>query len=364
MACLQDTLAQGGSGEAPDAAVGIVAMTANWAEFAVGRNETLIFTRPLSPGGNLLGEIRRNLSVYNGQSPANPLRSLYLAGSSAHAELREKLQESLGIPVHFLDPFAGVEREDLPAANRGAFAGAVALLLLRGQSAALPINFVQPKQPKPPKDPNRRTYIAAAAAAVLLVGVGIFAAVLKLAEKERILEGLTLAKNGLDKQLLILEEEDKKIKKIGDWANTEVVWLDEIYDMVARFPDTDGTRLSMFKGEPLPPKAPTAKDKDLIARMELAGITGQTPAEIDNLVTHLIQDGYLPDAKVLTPNRVGQDARQFPNKFTDKVDVKAKPPEQYQRVLKVLNEAERRRDRGKAPARPVLDMDGGMGGEG
>jgi Tfp pilus assembly PilM family ATPase len=367
MACLQDTLAQGGSGEAPDAAIGIVAMTANWAEFAVGRNDQLIFTRPLSPGGNLLGEIRRNLSVYNGQSPANPVRSLYLAGSSSHAELREKLQESLGIPVHFLDPFGGVERDDLPAANRGAFTGAVGLLLLRGQSATLPINFVQPKQPKPPKDPNRRLYFAAAAAAVLFLGVGIFAAVMKLAEKERILDGMQFAKNNLDKQLLILEEEDKKIKKVGDWANTEIVWLDEIYDMVDRFPDTDGTRLTMFKGEPLPPKTGTAKEKEYVARMELAGITGQTPAEVDNLVTHFSQDGYLPDMKTWTPNRVGQDVRQFPNKFTDKVDVKARSPEQYQRVLKVLSEDERRRGRTKAPARPMMQPDwpdGGMGGEG
>jgi Tfp pilus assembly PilM family ATPase len=367
MACLQDTLAQGGSGEAPDAAVGVVAVTANWAEFAVGRNEQLIFTRPLSPGGNLLGEIRRNLSVYNGQSPTNPLRSLYLAGSSAHAELREKLQESLGIPVHFLDPFGGADREDLPAANRGAFTGAVGLLLLRGQSATLPINFVHPKQPKPPKDPNRSRYIAAAVAAVVLLGVGIFAGVMKLAEKERILDGLTLAKNGLDKQLLILEEEDKKVKRIGEWANTEIVWLDEIYDMVDRFPDSDGTRLTMFKGEPLPPKAANAKDKDLIARMELAGITGQTAAEVDNLVNHLIQDGYQPDMKILAPNRVGQEARQFPQKFTDKVDMKGKAPDKYQRVLKVPTEAELRRNmRSKGPARQMMNGldDGGMGGEG
>src|SRR5262249_2962645 len=153
-------------------------------------------------------------------------------------------------------------------------------------------------------------------------------------EKERILDGMTFAKNNLDKQLLILEEEDKKVKKIGDWANTEIVWLDEIYDMVDRFPDTDGTRLTMFKGEPLPPKTGTAKEKEYVPRMELAEITGQTPAEVDNLVTHFSQDGYLPDMKTWTPNRVGQDVRQFPNKFTDKVDVKAKPPEQYQRVLK------------------------------
>ncbi len=334
LACLQDTLAQGGSGEAPDAAIGVVAVTANWAEFCVSRNDQLIFTRPLTPGGNLLGEIRRNLSVYNGQSPASPLRSLYLAGSTSHAELREKLQESLGIPVHFLDPFGGSERAELPATNRGAFTGAVGLLHLRCQSASLPINFVHPKQPKPPKDPNRRTYVVAAAAAVLVLAVGVYVAYAKLAEKQRQIDALALVKNNLDKDLLGLEDEDKRYKRIGEWANTDVIWLDELYDMVDRFPNTDGTRLTMFKGEPLARPA-NARDK-YVARMELAGITGDNSPEVDTLVAHLLEEGYKPDAKIIAPYTGSNAERQaFPRKFTEKVDLETRPPEKYLRELKV-----------------------------
>ena len=71
-----------------------------------------------------------------------------------------------------------------------------------------------------------------------------------------------------------------------------------------------------------------------IARMELAGITGQTAAEVDNLVDHLYQEGYRPEPKNMTPNanRNTPEGRQFPNKFTDKVDMDAKPPEKYQRA--------------------------------
>jgi Tfp pilus assembly PilM family ATPase len=333
LACLQDVLAQGGSGEAPEASVGVVAVTANWAEFCVVRNGQLIFTRQLAPGGNLLGEIRRNLSVYNGQTAVNPVRSLYLAGSSSHAELREKLQESLGFPVHFLDPFSSSDRQDLPAANRGAFTGAVGLLLLRSQSAELPINFVHPKQPKAPVNPNRRTYFAAAAAGLFLLAGGIYAAYSVLSEKERTVEALLSQKTNLDKHLLVLEEEDKKIKRIGEWANSEVNWLDELYDMIDRFPDTDGTRLTMFKGEP-GTQAPNAKDGKHLARIELAGVTGEELAELDALMSHLNQEGYRPYPRVTGPNMSG-DRREFPRKFTDKIDLEPRPPEKYIRTLKI-----------------------------
>ncbi|CAN5317249.1 hypothetical protein BH10PLA2_BH10PLA2_23300 [soil metagenome] len=333
LACLQEVLAQGGSGEAPDASVGVVAVTSNWAEFCVVRNNQLIFTRQLSPGGNLLGEIRRNLSVYNGQSTVNPVRSLYLAGSTAHAELREKLQESLGFPVHFLDPFSSSDRQDLPVANRGAFTGAVGLLLLRSQSAELPINFVHPKQPKAPINPNRRTYFAAAAAAVFLLAGGIYAGYSVLSDKERTVETLLSQKTNLEKQLLVLEEEDKKIKRIGEWANSEVNWLDELYDMIDRFPDTDATRLTMFKGEP-GTQAVNSKDGKHQARIELSGVSGEERAELDSIIAHLNEEGYRPFPIVTAPNQSG-DRRNYPRKFTDKIDLDPRPPEKYIRTLKV-----------------------------
>jgi Tfp pilus assembly PilM family ATPase len=353
LACLQEVLAAGGSGEAPDSSIGVVALTANWAEFCVVRDNHLIFTRQLAPGGNLLGEIRRNLSVYNGQSNINPVRSLYLAGSSAHAELREKLQESLAFPVHSLDPFGGSDRQDLPAANRGAFTGAVGLLLLRAQSADMPINFVHPKQPKPPQNPNRRAYAGVAAAAVLLLVGGIYFAYAALSERERIIGNLTAEKNTLDRQLTGLEEDDKKIKKIGEWANTEVNWLDELYDMVDRFPSSDGTRLTMFKGEPRA-QAPNAKDPH-IARMDLAGITGEDAHELDGLLNHLYQEGYIPNPQHTQPNTNTREGRGFTKKFTDKVEVQPRTPDKYLRTLKIEEESQGR------GGRSGMRMGGGRG---
>src|SRR5205807_8445386 len=103
-----------------------------------------------------------------------------------------------------------------------------------------------PKAPKPPADPNRNR---------VLLGAGLAAAVLvlvcslcytRLAKKEDEIDRLTLHKADLDKKLLHLEDDAKRIKAIDDWVQTEVCWLDELYDLTDRFPDTNLIRLTQL----------------------------------------------------------------------------------------------------------------------
>src|SRR5262249_56134741 len=124
-------------------------------------------------GAGVGGEVGRNLAVYAGQAPQQPIRAVYVAGGSEQASLRERLRDMLDLPVHSFDPFAGAERPDLPHAGRGGFAGAVGLLHAFADSAELPINFIQPREPKPVRDPNQRrlAFGVALAASVLVAGV-------------------------------------------------------------------------------------------------------------------------------------------------------------------------------------------------
>ena len=109
----------------------------------------------------LLGEIRRNLAVYAGQATQHPVRALYVAeAESLTLGVGDRIRDTLAIPVHRFDPLAGLEPP--PGATAGSFTGAAGMFHLYGRSRVLPVNFVKPREPKPPRDPNRRVYALAA----------------------------------------------------------------------------------------------------------------------------------------------------------------------------------------------------------
>src|SRR5262249_57127071 len=98
----------------PDAVGGVLTVAGRWAEFGVVRGDQLLFARPVAVGDTMFGEVRRNLAAYAGQPhlsfPRDAMQALYVAGNGENALLREKLRETLGIPVPGLDPRAGEER--------------------------------------------------------------------------------------------------------------------------------------------------------------------------------------------------------------------------------------------------------------
>lgn len=344
--------------EPPDAAVALLTATERWAEFSIMRGESLLLARSLAAGPGLAGEVRRNLMVHAGQSPQFPVKAAYVAGSAEQGALRQRLQELLSLPVHFFDPFAGAEGPHLPASNRGVFAGAVGLLHAQTERRALPINFAKPKEPKPPRDPNKkRLAIAAAAAAVLLVGAAGFCYT-KLAEKDREFATLFLEKGNLDRELVQLEEDAKRIKALDDVRQTSVVLLDEFYDLTDRFPEPNNIRLVQFLADPI---QRTAKDKDKhVARITLKGLTTDDYKDVTTLISRLVEDGhYRVDPKQLQRNQSGLERFRFGTQFTTKVDVEKQPPSGFTRRLTAAPPEET--DRRRGPGRRGAPGGGGLG---
>src|SRR5213596_1766985 len=119
-----------------------------------------------------------------------------------------------------------------------------------------------------------------------------------LADKKQQLESAILHKTNVDLQLQLLQEDANRIASLDDWNQAGVVWLDELYDLTARFPDTDTIRLTSMTGNPIThtvptrPAAPTGDPASAIpqinpvAKLSLNGITTGDDRAINDLLKH------------------------------------------------------------------------------
>jgi hypothetical protein len=331
--------------EPADGVVGTLAVADGWAEFCVSRGSTLLLARSLAPGPNLAAEVRRSLAVYAGQGSGQPVRALYVSGAGDNAALRERLHNLTELPVHLLDPFTGSDLPDLPPPDeRGGFAALVGLLHLRGGRAGLPVNFVAPKQPRAPADPNRRMFaLAGAAVLAVLVAVGLLAW-LEVNKLDRQVREQAERNRQLDSQLALYEEDEKRAKAVGAWVDQDVPLLDEIYDLTDRFPDPDKdkVRLSQVTFNVID-QTPNAKDKDkerekvkYVAQIkDLKGVCDDE-RPVDHMLSSFITDGHYrtPNAKETRPLRGPEALAGFTREFTVKtIDIEKRKPTDYKRQI-------------------------------
>jgi hypothetical protein len=357
--------------EPADAAVATLAVADGWAEFCVSRGGSLLLARSLVPGPNLAAEVRRSLAVYAGQGGAQPVRAAYVSGGADNAAIRERLHNLTELPVHLLDPFAGADLPDQPAPDkRGAFVALVGLIHLRAGKAGLPINFASPKQPRPPEDPNRRKYVlGAAVAAAVLVALGMLV-FLEINKLDRQIKEQAAKNRELDLQLAAYEDDDKRVKAIAAWADQEVAWLDELYDLTDRFPDPDKdqVRLTSMTGDVID-KLPNAKEKDKdkhVARMSLKGVSGADDRPLDHMLDAFRADKYyaIPTPPTRVPNRGPDRLRGYSQEWTiPRIDIDKRDPASYKRHVEVADLPDRpeRANRGGGRGRGGDNPDNGRG---
>ncbi len=231
-------------GDGPQA---ILAICNGSAEFCVARGSELLLGRVLSPAANgeghsltsYAGDLRRSLAAYAGQFPEQSVTTLHVAGAAAEIP-------GLPVPVRGYDPLAGVDKVHLGPAQCGAFAGVLGLLHARA-AGQLPVDFLHPKEPKPPDRSRLYLYTGATAAAVLAIfGVGLVFYLIQAGKLDDELNGYNSRRAELQKQIDGMKDVDKTLQPIERWANGESVVLDEFYELVARFPDRTGLRISQL----------------------------------------------------------------------------------------------------------------------
>jgi Tfp pilus assembly PilM family ATPase len=314
------------SPEPPDAAVAVVAISGRWAEFCVLQGENLLLTRTLTIGPHLAGEIRRNLALYAGQAGRPAVRAIYLAGSVG-GDLRERLADLTDLPLHTLDPFAGGEGLALPPAQRGGFAGAVGLLYARA-AGALPINFVQPRQPRQQTDPVKQRLVLAAVALVVLYALLGAASVLYLKPSYELQQNeLVGQKESVEAQLARFKDEAKRYRDLDGWDSP--VWLDEVYNLAARIPDVNALRISEITVEPI--TRTTKQQTPYSAKLVIKGtVQGNNHRPFDDLRNAFTREKYYN----VVASQSGFDATKA-NEFKLTVEVKRRGPADHTAKVQV-----------------------------
>jgi hypothetical protein len=343
-------------------AVAVLSLADRWAEFCVVKDRHLVLARTAAAPATgeesaVVGEIRRNLAVYAGQAAHAPVQALYVAEGGRQARLADRLKTTLAIPVYRLDPFAGLGDPHLPAERRGAYAGAMGALYAQTQYRTLPIDFLHPKEPKPPRDPNKWRALAAACVALLLVAGTTIYGMLALGARDRELRDLTIDKVDLEGQLQQLEKEDANRAAVEDWMNNRIIWLDELYDLTERFPDPNMARLTKLSADPL---THTAKEKQRIGRISLEGITTEAPKDLDDFLSHLKADGhYGVEPLTLGRNMLRLEQFRFRSQFKTSMAVAYRRPKEYQLTLSAEPPARKRDVQQNAGQDPGFGPQGG-----
>jgi Tfp pilus assembly PilM family ATPase len=304
----------------------------HWADLGILRGQTLLFARSLGVGATLAGEVRRSLTVFNASSET-PVHTLFVASDGEENALCGRLQDSLGIPVHFLDSFLAGDAVQVDKARRGRFTAAIGLLQRWWEKPELGINFVAPKEPKVAESPRKRQKVfAAVLAAIVFLFLVVFGNIVLAGKKEQIQE-LNTRKMEVEGRIKGLAQESSDINFLKDWKNTSISWLDELYDLTAKFPDQKGFRVVSITANPS--KKSTGKDK-FVGRVILTGVVQpDDTTTVNALVKEINKSGHLRATPGTTTTGTGKQSsfaiqvdvvKQTPDKYTVKIPLAKLPP--------------------------------------
>lgn len=312
----------------------VLAVGQRWAELSFFRGDRLLLAQSLANGPMLAGELKRNLAVFQAQHAVdiNVTGPDQLYVFSCNAALADSLSTTLGIPVQPLNPLKPerdiAEALDVPSQ----FAGGVGLAQLWSQSGDKPINLALPRKAQAPVSVSRQRLLLVGAvfAAVLLLAIGAFGWLL-ITERSKNRQ-LAKEKTEYDEFLKNVVQERADIEAYNEWENTTVPWLDELYDLSARFPFEPQFRINKWSAQPPATRRSGVKEAD-IGSVTIDGIVPTDRLGPDGLLTNLLNaSAGDPHIKVsLGKTKSGENVTEFSLKF----DIAKQDIKKYQTSLSV-----------------------------
>jgi Tfp pilus assembly PilM family ATPase len=332
----------------------ILVLGQRWAELSFYRGERLMQAQALARGPLLLSEIKRNIAVFQAQHAVDMDVSapecLYVFGDDA--EVVQALQAGLNLPVVVLDPL-NQEAAAAQTQNPAPFAGALGLALLWSQNKERPINLQAPKKAQAPVSVTRQRGMIYGAAAALVLFFLFGGMYYVLASKRDKLRQLAAANVQYDEDLKSVAQERADIDAYKDWEQTSIPWLEEIYDLTARYPHEIGFRVNQFSAETYGKKQ--AKD-GYVGHITLSGLMPPgKDGSVYQLNAALSRDSHLrPNVKKIRGSATGT----APQEFQLDIDIAKQPLPKYETHL-VLPPSIMLEPPPKGPAMDSEDDDGG-----
>jgi Tfp pilus assembly PilM family ATPase len=253
-ALLANWQAQAGTPADDGAARAVFVVTDGGGELSVAKGTDLLFSRlilPVESAGVVRGswqsylpELRRTLAACASQFPMVPIKSLYLAGKLSSFE-ESLLADGLGLEVSSFDPLDAKGS----AAHPGAVASSLGIIQAKAAAKRLKVDFLAPKEPRPPVNVKRR-YIAVAASIAVLIVTGIGAAYgMAVADRNSQISDLNSEIATQQEQIKSYGDTEERLGSLTSWDKDSIVVLDELYDLICRFPDLPYITISKFQWE-------------------------------------------------------------------------------------------------------------------
>ena len=180
----------------------------------------------------LLGELRRTIAAFHNQFREVRISSITVCGDPGQrAALAESIEQEFSLPTNVLHPLETVGgtaalKAKMPE-HPGRFAPLVGMILdeTTGTHA---IDFLNPRK-KPEAKSNRRAYVLAAAAALLMAGFYAWWQYDRISDKRHSVESLQRqisdTRQHYEEQLAATKE---RADRLDQWTQTDVPWLDEL----------------------------------------------------------------------------------------------------------------------------------------
>lgn len=319
----------------------VLSVGQRWAELCFFSGQRLLQAQALANGPLLAAEVKRNLAVFRAQHAVNLDLSgpecLYMFGEDASA-VQSLENGSSNLPIRMLDPLAPEPKVSADLKHPSALAGAAGLAELWAQAVQKPINLASPKRAQAPTSITRQRGIMFGVAAGVALTCAIAVMWYVLSQKRAEIARLNIEKMAIEQKLADNAQERADLDAYKEWEQTTVPWLDELYDLSARFPFEQGFRVNQFSAQTVSTKKTGKDGKDAKdAYIGTINLSLYTPSGKGEYMAQLQQamsssDGHVRSSYSNLRILPGANA---PQEYKMKIDISKQPAAKYETVLRV-----------------------------